>query len=161
MLTAAYIDAVRNKFSTLLECNVDDPSLPNPIPPPMRSWFKDGQLVSSIQYGEIEDITASYLVTANPILMQSVFDVISPFAILHGAVILTNQINNISNPMLGNLPNGTTLEEARGLLFDIFLGNWTCLVNNSLGSSSVEYILRENGECIRLIFSLDHSFNNN
>ena len=145
-LTAAYIDVVRNtEFSEILECMIDDPSLPDPVPLPTRSWFKDGQLVSTTRDGEDADISTSSLAAQNPILMTS-FSFI--FISRDGSLILNNGINNISNPMLGNLLPNATVEQAMELLIDIFLGNWTCLVNNSLGSSLVEYILRRTGKCI-------------
>jgi hypothetical protein len=84
----------------------------------------------------------------NPILLPGVFN-ISPFQILSdGTVTIYTGFANISFPELGMLAPNTTLEQAREELFDLFLGNWTCHVNNSLGSFSVEYILREkfNGE---------------
>jgi hypothetical protein len=54
--------------------------------------------------------------------------------------------------MLGGLASGTTPEQARQiLLYTSFLGNWTCFVNNSLGSASVEYIVRDRGKYLLLL----------
>ena len=149
-----YILLVRNVRSILtlnLECIVDL-NVPRPIPPPLLSWFKNGELVSSVEYGQIPSFTMSFL-TANPNLTPGVFD-IDPLQITSdGTVMLTTQFTNISLPIdLGNLPPDITLEQARELLFDNFLGNWMCFVNNSIGSSSVEYIVTEYG--MRLLFIL-------
>ena len=125
-----------------MECDVI-----NDVPTPSRSWFKDGQLVSSVQLYDSAVIEESFL-AQNPILIPGVFDV-SPFQILiSGDAILSTMFMNITNPMLGNLAPGTTFMEARQLLLDTFLGNWTCFVNNSLGSASVQYIVREYGKLV-------------
>ena len=145
---------VRNMLSMLsldLECEIDL-NVPQPIPPPLLSWFKDGELVSSAEFGQIPEFSMSFL-TANPNLMPGVFD-IDPLQIMSdGTLMLTTRFTNISFPIAsGNLPPDTTLEQARELLFSSFLGNWMCFVNNSIGSSSVEYVVTEYGT--RLLFIL-------
>ena len=143
-MTAAYIDVVhvRNDSVVFLTCDVAD--LPRPIPLPTRFWFKDGQIVSSMQYGASAEIDELFLME-NPILTIGVFDFPAFQVLLDGTTVLFTGFSNISSPELGMIAPGTTLEEARKMLLNIFLGNWTCLVNNSLGSSSVEYILSGNG----------------
>lgn len=149
MCIAVFIDALRStdQFLQSLDCGVDDPSLPRPNPLPTRTWFKDGQLISSSLYGSHADIEWTFLVE-NPILMIGVFNIPTFQVLTNGVITMYTGFNNITSPDLGMLAPETTLEQARELLFDIFLGNWTCHVNNSLGSFSVEYILREkfNGE---------------
>ena len=146
--TAEYIDVVRNRemLSTLLlflECDVDF-NVPRPIPLPLLSWFKDGELVSSAHLNDFTTIDESFL-TTNPILKAGVFDIV-PFMVLSdGTAVFTTKFNNITSPVLGNLPPDITPEQARELLFNTYLGNWTCFVNNSIGSSSVEYIVRKYG----------------
>ena len=134
---------------TRLSCDVDYSKLPHPIPLPTRSWFKDSQLVSSTLYGVAAEIDESFLME-NPILNLGVFDFLPLQILSDGDITLFNGFSNITSRELGMLSPSTTLEQAREKLFDIFLGNWTCIVNNSLGSSSVEYILRENGECMHV-----------
>ena len=146
--TAEYVDIVRNRevLSTLmlnLECDVDF-NVPRPIPRPLLSWFKNGELVSSAQLYDTTAIDESFL-TANPVLTPGVFDVILFGVLSDGTAVLTTIFTNITSPVLGNLPPDTTHEQARELLFSTYLGNWTCFVNNSIGSSSVEYIVREYG----------------
>ena len=144
-----YIDALRStdQFLQSLDCGVDDPNLPQPNPLPTRSWFKDGQLISSAQYRSHADIELTYLME-NSILLTGVFNIPTFQVLPNGTITMYTGFTNITSPELGMLEPETTLEQARELLFDIFLGNWTCHVNNSLGSFSVEYILREgfNGE---------------
>ena len=84
----------------------------------------------------------------NPILISGVFNIPTLQVLSNGTITMYTGFTNITSPELGMLELETTLEQAREMLFDIFLGNWTCHVNNSLGSFSVEYILREgsNGE---------------
>ena len=120
-----------------MECDVI-----NDVPTPSRSWFKDGQLVSSVQLYDSAVIEESFL-AQNPILIQGVFDVPLFGILVSGDVILSTMFTNITNPMLGNLAPSTSFMQARQLLLDTYLGNWTCFVNNSLGSASVEYIVRE------------------
>ena len=122
----------------------------NDISPfPLRSfWFKDGQPI----FSDSPVIEESFLVQ-NPILMPGVFNV-PPVQFSHRKMILYTTFTNITDPMLGGLAPDTSLEQARQLLLDIFLGNWTCFVNNSLGSASVEYIIREFGKlykCLSLL----------
>ena len=155
-----YIDVVRSDevLSSLmltLDCDIDNSNLPQTVPVPSLSWFKDGQLVFSfvqqLYFGV--SIEESFL-AQNPILTQGVFDV-SPFQILSsGDAILHTMFTNIINPMLGNLAPGTNFTQARQLLLDTYLGNWTCFVNNSLGNASVEYIIREydnTSKCLSLL----------
>ena len=125
-----------------LECEVDI-SVPRPVPIPRLSWFKDGELISSAVFGLTPQLNVSFLM-ANPHLMPGVFDIIPLQILIDGTVLLTTQFTNISLPDLGNLAD-TTLEQARELVVDSFLGNWTCFVSNSIGSSSVEYIVMEYG----------------
>lgn len=132
-----------------LDCTVDN-SVPQPVPIPLQSWYKDGELVSSAQIHESTEPIMSF-VMANQLLMMGVFDFSPLQVLLGGTLVLTTTFTNITNPMLGQLSPDTTIAQARELLFETFLGNWTCLVNNSLGSSSVEYIVREYGRCFLLI----------
>jgi hypothetical protein len=138
-------DEALSAWMLSLECNVDT-ATPQPVPSPSVSWFKDGQLVSSTLLGDSTMIEESFL-TQNPILIPGVFNITIQFLLEYSssttAMYLSTVFTNITNPMLGNLTPDTTLEQARQLLFDTFLGNWTCFVNNSVGSASVEYILRE------------------
>ena len=153
MYAADYLDVVRNRealsmLSLVLECSVDH-SVPRPVPQPLLSWYKDGEPVSFAQLGESAQLNESFL-TAYPILNLGVFDVPSFQVFPDGRVILATNFNNITLPMLGNLSATTTLEQARELVFDVFCGNWTCLVSNSLGSSSVQYTVGECGKCFLL-----------
>ena len=143
-MTAAYIDVVhvRNDMGVFLTCDVAD--LPQPIPLPTRVWLKDGQIVSSMQYHAFAEIDELFLME-NPILTIGVFDIPAFQVLPDGTTILFAGFGNITSTELGMIAPDTTLDEARKMLLNIFLGNWTCLVNNSLGSSSVEYILSGNG----------------
>ena len=150
MCVTVYIDVVRNSEALatlvlLLECAIDDTRIPRPVPLPILSWFKDGELISSAQSGQNFQIEESY-VMANPILTRGVFDFSVLTVLNDGTVALTTSVTNITLRALGMIPLDTTLEQARELLLNTFLGNWTCVVNNSLGSSSVEYIVGEFGK---------------
>ena len=151
MVPTEYVDVVRidevlSSLVLTLDCDVIN-DVPRAVPLPSLSWFKDGQLVSIIQElgFDFPMIEESFL-AENPILIQGVFDIL-PFGILpSGGAILSTMFTNITNPMLGNLAPGTNFTQARQLLLDTYLGNWTCVVNNSLGGASVEYIVREYGK---------------
>ena len=116
--------------------------LNSPQPSPLRSWFKDGELV----YSTISGLTVdpNDFLMDNPILVPGVLDP-SPFTALgDGRIFYNYDIMNISVPSM--LPPGTTLEQATQEVFDLLIGNWTCLVNNTLGSSTVTYVIRECGK---------------
>lgn len=137
-----------------LDCDAIN-DIPRPVPSPSLSWFKDGQLVLSVQsFNNIfnDPIIEETFLAQNPILMPGVFDVQPLLLIFIGdGIHLSTRFTNITNPMLGGLVPDTTLPEARQLVLNTFLGNWTCLVNNSLGSASVEYIISL-GESGKLVF---------
>ena len=121
--------------------------VPMPVPLPTRYWFRNGQLISTAQSGQDLDPEMSFL-DQFPIFNPMVFD-IPPFQILsaNGQVVITTEYNNITNAMLGMLPPGTTVEMTRAMVFNSILGNWTCVANNTLGESSVQYLFRICGEC--------------
>ena len=113
-------------------------------PSPLRSWFKDGELVYSAISGL--DFDASDFLSDNPLLIPGVLDP-TPFTALKDGIIFYNyDIMNISVPSM--LPPGTTLEQATQEVFDLLIGNWTCLVNNTLGLAMVTYTIRECGKLI-------------
>ena len=131
-----------SKLLITFECNTERAGHPYPLPRASRSWFKDGQLVSSTLIGDAVFIDESFLM-AHPILNMDVFDT-PPLTLLpNGDVIMYLGLRNITSPFSGMLALTTTIEQARDMVFDILLGNWTCVVNNSLGTSSVEFIIRE------------------
>ena len=139
-------DEVLSTLVLILDCDVIN-DVPRPVPSPSLSWFKDDQLVSSVQLSDDPMIEESFL-AQNPILMPGVFDV-PPFQILGGHVIyLSTAFTNITNPMVGGLAPDITFMQARRLVLNTLLGNWTCLVNNSLGNASVEYIIRDYGKLV-------------
>ena len=139
-------DEVLSTLVLILRCHHDVFFL---LPSPSFSWFKDGQPFHNIFNDPI--IEESFL-AQKPILMPGVFDVPPLSIILIGYEIhLSTRFTNIANPMLGGLVPDTTLPEARQLVLDTLLGNWTCFVNNSLGSASVEYIIRELGKLVFVI----------
>lgn len=152
MCTTEYIEVARNDSETVLtlECDV----APRLWPSPLISWLKDGELVSSALIGDTPAIEPSFL-AANPILTFGVFDLQQFGVQSDGTVFLSTIFTNITNPKLGNLPPVTTDKQAKELLFNSFLGNWTCFVNNSLGSASVEYIVRELGKRLVLMIIND------
>ena len=77
-----------------------------------------------------------------PILNFGVFNT-PPFQVLSaGDLVFTTAFDNITNPMLGGLEPDIAFSEARAMLFDILLANWTCVANNTLGLSSVSNFFR-------------------
>ena len=119
--------------------------VPRPIPPPTITWFRDGVPAASATQGENFDVNKALLIEF-PILNMGVFG-FSPLQVLYsGELVFTTEITNITNPMLGGLAPDVTLSEARALLFNILLANWTCVANNTLGLSSVSNFLRMCGK---------------
>ena len=92
-----------------------------------------------------------------PILSAGVFGLhgnpIPVFLILpSGQLVFITKFNNITDPILGNLAPDTTLHQARAMFLDILFANWTCVANNSLGSSAVEHHIEACGKSTRLQF---------
>ena len=128
----------------MLECEIpNDPSnLPRPQPLTLRSWFKDGELVYTTTLDTTPDIED--FVRDKPVLIIGVLYPTTFAATVDGTISYSTVVMNIT--FQPPLPPNTTIEQARQVLFDLLLGNWTCVANNSLGTSSVTYITRECGE---------------
>ena len=124
-----------------LDCKIQaDP--PIPLPTPSRSWFKDGELVYTAPLETVPDVDEYTM--ANPVLITGVLTPGVFSATADGTIFYNTEVENITFAM--PLPPGTTVEQARVMVFDGLLGNWTCVGNNTLGSSSVTNIIRECGE---------------
>ena len=122
-----------------LECGL----LNVPQPQPRRSWFKDGELVYIALSGNTIDTTDFFMEFS--ILMTGVLDPSAFTATSDGTIFLDYQVENITMPQL--LPPNVTIEQARQKVFDLFLGNWTCTISNTLGSATpVTYIIRDCGK---------------
>ena len=128
-----------------LPCMVSDTS-PRPVPLPTVTWFRNDVLVGSGQSGTALDIDPGFLMQF-PILNMGVFDA-QPFAFLGQEIVFsTPLITNITMPMVGGLPGNATLAQARAQLFNtVLLGNWVCVANNTLGTSSIQYNIRMCGK---------------
>ena len=134
-----------------LQCTVNI-EVPRPVPLPSLTWFRNGLEVARFAFGDFKfDITNFQM--QFPILTPGVFSsssgIFLPFQIFSsGEVVFTTEFfNNITMPMLGNLAPDTTLRQARAILFDILLANWTCVAYSSLGTAAVEYLI---GVCGKL-----------
>ena len=123
------------------------------MPAPSLAWFRDGQRIAFTQQlgGAFELMEESMMrfLMENPILISGVFSsgmggtVLPTFQIFpSGDIVVSTEFDNITNPMLGMLDPGITLGEARNMIYDILLANWTCVANSSLGVASVENQLR-------------------
>lgn len=127
-----------------LPCPIPN-EIPRPVPLPTRTWFRDGVLAASALRGETVNVDMAFLMQF-PILNMGAFDT-APFQVLvSGDLVFTTAFTNITNPMMAGLAPGTTLSQARAMLFDILLANWTCVANNSLGASSISNFIRMCGK---------------
>ena len=133
-----------------LGCSVSA-EVPQPVPPPTLTWFRSGvEVARAAVSGTMFELNMDFLMEF-PILITGVFSVggtVSPtFQVLQSGLLIFNTLfDNISDPMLGNLPMDITLRQARAMLFDILLANWTCAANNTLGTSSVQHNIRMCGK---------------
>jgi hypothetical protein len=128
-----------------LFCTVPN-EIPRPVPPPTLTWFRNGVQAASAGLGVDMDFEMQF-----PILITGVFGggttVIPTFQVLtSGELVFTTNFNNITDAMLGQLAPGTTLRQAKMMLFDILIADWMCVANNTLGSSSVENTFRRCGK---------------
>ena len=143
------------QVSVDLGCTIST-AVPRPVPPPTLRWLRDGREVArAMTQGQPFDVAMDFLMDF-PILTTGVFSsdvmgggttISSTFvALTGGELIINTRFDNISNPMLGNLPVGTTFRQARAMLFEILLANWTCVANNTFGSAAVQHNIRMCGK---------------
>ena len=133
--------------------------IPQPIPSPTLTWFRNGVPAASTVSGYSFDVNSimNFLMQF-PILSSGVFGslhgtIVPAFQVFSsGELIINTEFDNITDPMLGNLAPDTTLRQARAMLLDILFANWTCVANNSLGSSAVEHHIEACGKSTRLQF---------
>lgn len=137
-----------NKIARLA-CSYDRWTGPQPVPTPQISWYKDGELVYSELTGRYLNPNDSAFIAANPLLAYGVFDQVPFVALSSGNIFLLGSVTNITSPSL--LPPGTTLKQAQDQLLTLLVGNWTCKLNNTLGSSSITYMIRECGKLNQVI----------
>ena len=131
-----------------LECEI----LGNPQPNPLRSWFKDGELVYSAINGFSPNPSDFFM--NNPILVPGVLDPITLSALSDGTIVYNYEVRNITSPQ--QLPPGTTEAQIEQQVFDLLLGNWTCIVNNTLGSTTITYLITDCGEIYCDIYKLSY-----
>ena len=127
--------------------------VPLPFPIPSLTWFRNGlEVARAAKFSESFELDSNFQMQF-PILTPGVFsssgNFFLPFQILSNGVVVftTESFDNITMPMLGGLAPDTTLRQARAMLFDILLANWTCVANSSLGTAAVEYLI---GMCSKL-----------
>ena len=141
-----------------LDCSVDE--LPEAIPKPTITWFRNGQRAVFDQPNHqstfVPDID---FLMQFPILTFGVFDFEPVYALPDGQLVLINAFRNINNSMLGHLPSNITIDMARAQLFNIFIANWTCVSNNSLGSDAISYNIIRNCHCGKLKLSITSYIN--
>ena len=124
--------------TVLMECEI----LNDPQPTPRRTWFKDGKNVYSDLTGSFPDLTEYFI--ENSILVTGVLDPITITAPRDGTIYYNYEVMNITFPAL--LPPDTTIAQAEQQVFQHLLGNWSCTVDNTLGSATVTYKIRECGK---------------
>ena len=126
-----------------LGCDIYD-GPPTALPLPRRLWYKDGELVYSASLlGDSVDLTS--FIIAHPILALGVLYPTVLIASEDGTIFYHAYVDNITHPTL--LPPGiTTIEQAEQQVLELLLGNWTCVVENSLGRKSVTYSFRNSSE---------------
>ena len=126
-----------------LECEIHN----NPQPNPTRSWFKDGELVYSVLSGTSVSPTAYYM--KYPILEFGVLEPPVFSAISDGTIYFNYEVKTIAFP--DELSPNTTIEQARQMVLEHLVGNWTCKVNNTFGSAiSITYIIID--QCSKPLF---------
>ena len=131
-------------MTVVLQCTVLN-EVPQPIPLPTLMWFRDGVLAASASFGSDFEVDMAFLIQF-PILFAGVFDIPILLFLSNGSLVFSTIFTNITNATLGNLPVDTTPAQARAMLFDILLANWTCAANNTLGLSTVEHQIRMCGK---------------
>lgn len=126
-----------------LFCSISN-EVPRPVPPPTLRWFRNGVEVARASFGGNFAVEMDFLMQF-PILMPMVFDVPVFQVLSSGQIVFTNAFTNITNAMIGNIPDAS-VAQARAMVFNLLLANWTCASNNSLGASAIAYNIRMCGE---------------
>ena len=125
--------------------------VPEPVPAPTLAWFRNGRRIAFTEmFGtafELSEPSLMRFLMENPILMNNVFSSggvpLPAFQILSsGEIVVSTEFDNITDRMMGDLADDVTLGEARNMIYDILLANWTCVANSSLGVASVENVFR-------------------
>ena len=113
--------------------------IPGPLPTPFRSWVNNDIVVYNVTQGlnPIEQINMEFF-AANMLLMPSVLQPQVFLPTVDGAITFLTRVDNSSRA-------GISEDVARNMLFDSYLGDWTCSANNAYGSDTATTNVRECG----------------
>lgn len=144
ILLAVNLQLTERSLQQELSCGIQ--SSPVLYPTPVRSWFRNGELVYTAFHGYPPDV--SDFIMKHTILMPGVLDPVVFIATSSGSITFDTHVVNISQPMA--IPSVTTVEGAREQVFNLLIGNWTCVVTNELGTDSVTHTFTSCSELTRI-----------
>ena len=129
----------------------------SPIPTPRRTWYKDGIIVYSNDIGTAPD--PSDFFANEPILTPGVLSPITLIALLNGSLTYNTRVDNITEPQIVAMhyPEINNSAAAEELIFNLLLGNWTCVLQNDVGMASVQYLVQECGKPTALLLYTVHT----
>lgn len=99
-------------------------------------------------------------ITEHPILTLGLLDPVVLTSNSSGTIYYNTRVHNVTRLEL--LPLSiTTAAQVEQLVYDLLLGNWTCVVENDMGCDSITYTIKEPGEqhcmkTVKLNFDANH-----
>ena len=136
----------------MLGCDVFE-GPPSPLPTPIRSWFRNDLLISSLMLGSA--VVPTEFVMNNTVLMLGVLEPQTFVFTSDGTIIFRTDVENITQPNL--IPNIASIAEAEEELFRILQATWTCEASNELGTARISYTVRACGELVSQSDSWDQT----
>ena len=125
----------------ILSCNINVDFL---VPTPRRTWYKDGIVIYSNDVDTAPDLSDFY--DNKPILTPGLLSPVTLIASFDGSLMYNTRVDNITSPsVLADL--GIAASDVEELIFNLLLGNWTCVLQNDVGMASVQYLVHENRKC--------------
>ena len=80
--------------------------------------------------------------------MPGLFSPDTLIASFDGSLTYNTRVDNITSPsVLADL--GIAASDVEELIFNRLLGNWTCVLQNDVGTAIVQYLVHENRKCMQ------------
>ena len=126
-----------------LGCLVSLDVAPRPIPVPIRTWTKDGVVIYSTQAGT--SVETDNFTNTNPIFTPGLFNPDVLVTPPDGNIQYQTTFSNTTAPQILDMI-GITEDEARVQVLNFALGTWNCTTTNTLGTDSIQVIIRMCGK---------------
>ena len=126
----------------VIGCDVVTDVIGRPFPPPDRRWYKDGVLVYQLPALELRNPTPQVMDNDE---FNARFPLLTPSGNDADNILILNDDGSISLSFINIAFSGRDFDVDEAL--NQLSGNWTCSVNNSMGTETATTIF---GECGKL-----------